>query len=350
MTCRRPLYTTTLTLFALLFILCPRARAQEPATPTATPDAQPTPAPQTQKLRFLAYDGKGDVLGELKRENVHVFFDEVEQPVESFAVDVSPASYGLVVDNTGSLRTQIGAVVAASKALAYNNKPSDETFVVRFVSSDNIRMMQEFTNDKPPLVKTIETMSVEGGQTAMLDALYVSADYLSKHVRPDAEAPRRRALVLISDGEDRNSFYKYEQVMKLLREADVQVFAIGLTSQLDNTGVLLGKSHRDKSVALLERLTSETGGRVFFVKKVGELKEAIAEIDKSLHAQYVVGFTPPATAAPSTKDKKHKLEVRAFGANGTDKLKVVLRPERAAPAPAGEEKKKKKKDEDKKKD
>lgn len=338
MTCRRRLYAA-LTLLALLFIFDTSAHAQEPA-PQSTPTPQATPEPQIQKLRFLAYDDKGHVSRELKRENVHVFYDEAEQPVTSFTLDVSPASYGLVVDNSGSLRSQISAVVAAAQALAYNNRPSDETFVVRFVSSDNIKMMQEFTDDKTALYKAMEAMYVEGGQTAMLDALYVSADYLSKHARPDAEGPRRHALVVITDGEDRASFYKYEQVLKTLREADVQVFAIGLTGQLDTLGGLLAKSKRDKSVDLLEKLTSETGGRVFYAKKVGELKEAIAEIDNSIHAQYVVGFTPHATPAP--KPVKHKLEVRVFGANGTDKLKVALRPERAAPESAGEEKKKKK--------
>jgi len=236
----------------------------------------------------------------------------------------------------------MGAVVTAAQALAYGNRPSDETFVVRFVSSDEIKMLQEFTADKTALVKAMETMYVEGGQTAALDALYVSADYLSKHARPDAEGPRRHALVVITDGEDRASFYRYEQVIKLLREADVQVFAIGLTAELDGTGGLFGKSKRSKSTDFLEKLTSETGGRVFFAKKVMELKDAIVEIDKCLHAQYVVGFTPPAPAATSPNNQKHKLEVKAFGPNGVDKLNVVLRPERAAPEPATEEKKKKK--------
>ena len=347
MTCRRQFYTA-LTLLAVLLIFATHTRAQESATPAAqaTQTPQATPEPQTQKLRFLAYDDKGLALGALKRENVHVFLDEAEQPVTSFAVDVSPASYGLVVDNSGSLRSQIGAVVTAAQALAYSNRPTDETFIVRFVSSDQIKMMQEFTSDKTALVKAIQAMYIEGGQTALLDALYLSADYLSKHVRPDADDPRRHALVVITDGEDRASFYRVEQVLKLLREADVQVFAIGLTGELDNTGGLMMKSKREKSVALLERLTSETGGRVFYAKKVIELKEAIVEIDQSIHAQYIVGYTTPATPAPLPKEKKHKLEVRAFAANGTDKLKVILRPERAAPEPASEEQKK---TEDKKK-
>lgn len=329
MTCRRP-FATALTLLSLLFTFA--ARAQEP-----TPTTRTTPGLQAVRLKFLAYDDKGRA-ADLKREDVHVYVDGAEQPVSYFAVAVSPASYGLVVDNSGSLRTQIGAVIVAAQALAYNNGPSDETFVVRFIASDNIQIMQEFTSDKTVLAKVMEDMYVDKGQTALLDALYLSADYLTKHARPESEGPRRRALVVVTDGEDRSSYYRVEQVMKLLREGDIQVFAIGLTAALDRMGGLIAKSKRERSKTFLEKLTSETGGRVIFAEKVGELRDSILEINKSLHAQYVVGYD-----APAPDGKKHKVEVKAFGANGTDKIKVVLRPE-----PPGEDKKKK--GEDKKKD
>lgn len=339
MTRRRRLYAA-LTLLALLFVFDTHAHAQEPTTPAPTPQSTPTPqatpGPQTQKLRFLAYDDKGRA-ADLKRENVHVYVDGLEQPVSYFAVAVSPASYGLLVDNSGSLRSQIGAVLVAAQALVYNNGPSDETFVVSFVASDNIKIIEEFTSDKTVLAKAMDDMYVQIGQTALLDALYLSADYLTKHARPESGGPRRRALVVVTDGEDRSSYYTAGQVVKLLRGGDIQVFAIGLTAALEREGLLLGKNKREKSKAFLEKLTSETGGRVIFAEKVGELRESILEINKSLHAQYVVGYD-----APAPDGKKHKVEVRAFGANGTDKLKVMLRPERAAPEPSVEDKKKKK--------
>lgn len=329
MFCRRTL-KAALTLIAVLSIFDAHAFAQEPTPPTQ----QATPEPRTLKLRLLAYDDKGRAVV-LKREDVHVYVDGAEQPVTYFAVAVSPASYGLVVDNSGSLRTQISAVIAAAQSLAYSNGPSDETFIVRFISSDNIKIMQDLTADKVALAKALNDMFIEGGQTALLDAIYLSADYLTKKARTDEGAERRHALVLITDGEDRSSYYTLEQVRKLLRGGDIQVFAIGLTAALDREREFTIKSKREKSKDLLGKITTETGGRVFFAETVGELKEAIAEINKNLHAQYLVGYVPPAP-----DNKKHKIEVKAFGANGTDKLKVVLRPERSGTEAAREDKKK----------
>lgn len=332
---RRQLYAA-LTLLAIFFVLGPRVCAQEPAAPApqSAPTPQATPEPQTVRLRFLAYDDKGHVAA-LKREDVHVYLDGAEQPVQYFAVAVSPASYGLVVDNSGSLSSQIGAVIVAAKALAYSNGPSDETFVVRFVDSDEIKIMQDMTSDKAELAKTLDDMYIQNGQTALLDAVYLSAEHLAKSARADDGAARRRALLLITDGEDRSSYYTADQVLKLLRRNDVQVFAIGLTGALERDSGFISTSKRHTAKGLLEKLTSETGGRVFFAEKVGELQEAILDINKNLHAQYVVGYAPPAPDG-----KKHKVEVKAFGAGGADKFKVVLRPE---PLPEEKQKEKKKK-------
>jgi Ca-activated chloride channel homolog len=319
----RRLVSYALTFLAPLLISGARAHAQD-----APPQSQP-PALQTARLRLLAYDDKGHAAA-LKRENVHVYVDGREQPVSLFEAAETPASYGLVVDNSGSLRSQIGAVVAAAQALADANGPSDETFVVRFVKSENIKILQEFTNERAALARALGGMYVEAGQTALLDAVYLSADYLSKKSRADEPGvERRRALVLVTDGEDRASFYNAEQVLKLLREKDVQVFAVGLTAALQNqSDSFFSKSKRDKAVGLLDKLTKETGGRVFYAERVGDLRDAVEEITRSLHTQYVVGYAQP----PAADNKKHKVEVKASGPGGADKLKVVVRPERAAPA------------------
>jgi Ca-activated chloride channel family protein len=156
-------------------------------------------------------------------------------------------------------------------------------------------------------------------------------------MRADEGVARRRALVLITDGGDRASFYKAEQVLKLLRERDVQVFAIGLTAELGKRNSS-PKDDRKKSMRLLERLTSETGGRVFYAEKVGELREAISEIEKVLHTQYVVGYEP---AAPAAGVNAPRPEVRAYAAGGAESLAVVLRPDPSDPLPESKDKKRK---------
>ena len=323
---RRPRpYATTLTLLACLFVFGTCALAQESAPSTSQP------APQTLKVRLLAYTEKGKPTVELKREDVHVYVDGAERPITYFAREESPVSYGLVVDNTGSLAKQINAVIAAADFVTRNNGPSDETFVVRFVSSDEIKVMQDFTNDKAAISDALHDMFIEGGQTALLDAVYLSGQHVTQKSQADANVPRRRALVLVTDGDDRASYYRTDQVLKVLRAGGVQVFAVGLTADLDRIG-LITQSKRDKSKSLLEKLTSETGGRVFFAEKVDELKDAVEEIVKDLHAEYVVGYE-----ATAQDGRKHKVEVKAFGPDGVEKLKVVLRPE---PEPQLDEKKK----------
>lgn len=332
MTLRRT-FNVALALLTLLLILHTRTRAQGPTpAPRPTPDTQATHATRTATLRLLAYGGKGKATAELRQEDVHVYVDGAERPVTYFAREETPVSYGLVVDNSGSLNTQIKAVIAAAQYVANTNGPADETFVVRFVTSDEIKIMQDFTTDKAAISATLSDMFIEGGQTALLDAVYLSGEHAAKKSRPDEGVVRRRALVLVTDGEDRNSFYGTGQVLKVLRAGGVQVFAIGLTATLDRGNGFISQNRLAKSMGLLEKLTSETGGRVYFAEKVGELKEAVEEIAKSLHSEYVVGYD-----APAPDGKKHKVEVKAFGAGGADKLKVVLRPE-----PVPEEKQKKK--------
>jgi Ca-activated chloride channel family protein len=118
-------------------------------------------------------------------------------------------------------------VVDAGKTIINSNKPGDETFLVRFISSDKIETVQDFTSNKELLTDGLESFYVEGGQTAIIDAVYLSAEHVSEYRKGDEGDRRRRALIVITDGEDRNSFYKQEQLFARLREEDVQIFVIG---------------------------------------------------------------------------------------------------------------------------
>ena len=296
----------------------------------ASASAQDSPAEKQRKpeqplvrLNLMVADEKGRTVGDVKQEELRLLVDGAEKPIAYFAQESLPVSYGLVIDNSGSLKDQIRYVVAAAKLVVENGAREDEAFVVRFVSSDNIRVIENFTSDKAALNKALDDMSVEGGQTALLDAVYLSGDYLLKKGRSGGGA-RRRALVLITDGEDRASYYKFEQVSKLLKGSDVQVFCIGLTAALNKERGFITPSKRESAGALLKRLATETGGRVFFAEKVGELQEAIGEVISNLHTQYVVGYA----AEPEAGGKAHhKIEVKVVGLPGRGKLKPIVRPE-----------------------
>ena len=270
----------------------------------------------TARVEVTLTGGKGRAVPDLTKEDVRIYVDGVERPVVSFEKEEQPVSYGLVVDNSGSLRSQIVAVVTAAKYLLERNRPGDEAFVVRFVSSDNIRIVQTMTADRSALGQALDRMFVEKGQTAMLDALYLAGDYLSKNA---ADGKRRRALLLVSDGEDRASFYKVEQVLKLLKEGGVQVFCVGLTGALDKDQGFITASKRQRAKDLLMKLATETGGRAFYAEKSGELEEAVLAIAGNMRARYVLGYEPPAAGKGDGK-----VEVKVVGEPGKQKLKAQV--------------------------
>ncbi|MET0648830.1 MAG: VWA domain-containing protein [Pyrinomonadaceae bacterium] len=310
---------------ALLCVLSNVCFAQEPA-PTSTPVA---PAAQPAHVEVTLTGGKGRAVPELTREDVRVFVDGVERPVVSFEKETQPVSYGLVVDNSASLRSQMARVVSAAKFVVTQNAPGDEAFVVRFVASDQISVLQNFTADKAALNAAFDSMFVQGGQTALLDALHLAGEHLTKKAKRDGAPGRRLALILVSDGEDRQSWYKAEQVFKLLKAGGVQVFCVGLTGELDDVQGFINKGRRQRAKDLLLKIADETGGRVFYAEKGGELEDAVGDVVRDMRARYVVGYTPP---EPGGKGNG-KVEVKLVGAPAKEKLKAITRQKEAEARP-----------------
>src|SRR5205807_10027944 len=216
----------------------------------------------------------------------------VSQPIESFTREEVPISYGLAVDTSQSLRSQIQAVIDAGKTIVSSNKPGDETFLVRFISSDKIETVQDFTSNKDLLMDGLDTLYTEGGQTAVIDAVYLSAEHVAEYKKGNLDDRRRRALIVVTDGEDRNSYFKQDQLFERLREEDVQIYVIGFVGELDKEGGLIKKSSRERAVALLNRLATDTGGRAFYPQSITELPEIAGAIVRDLRTQYVISYTP----------------------------------------------------------
>lgn len=233
----------------------------------------------------------------VRQNDFRVFENGAEQQIQFVTTEEVPITYGLVVDNSGSLRTQIGQVIEAGKTIVSANKPGDETFVVRFIDSSDIKIMQDFTADQQSLTDALDDMFVEGGQTAVVDAVYLAAEHASEHHKGDVlDDKRRRALILVTDGEDRNSFYKTEQLFEALKEEDVQIFVIGFVNELEKDRGFIQKSKRDKAVSLLDRMAKETGGRTFYPNSLSELPGIAEQITKDLRTQYVISYKPTVTA------------------------------------------------------
>ena len=243
-------------------------------------------------MHVRVIDRNNKPIGNVTKGEFHVYEDGVAQTIESFTREEVPISYGLAVDTSASLRSQIQSVIDAGKTIVNSNKPGDETFLVRFVSSDKIQTEQDFTDKKDLLMDALDNLYVEGGQTAVIDAVYLSAEHVTEYKKGDENDRRRRALIVITDGEDRSSFYKQEQLFARLREEDVQIYVIGFVNELDKEAGFIRKSPREKAVGLINKLASETGGRAFFPESISELPDIAKEIVRDMRTQYVISYNP----------------------------------------------------------
>ena len=243
-------------------------------------------------LNVRVIDRNNRPIDNVRENDFHVFEDGVPQPVESFTREEVPISYGVAIDTSGSLRSQLQGVIDAGKSIINSNRPGDETFLVRFISSDKIETVQDFTASKDLLLDGLDSLYVEGGQTAIIDAVYLTAEHVAEYKKGNDSDRRRRALIVITDGEDRSSFYSQEKLFARLREEDVQIYVIGFVRERDKEGGLIRKSPRDKAVSLINKLATETGGRAFFPESLSELPGIANEIVRDLRTQYVLSYNP----------------------------------------------------------
>jgi Ca-activated chloride channel family protein len=317
----------------------PDARQEDP-NQEVDPDEIVTIDTSLVNLHVRVVDRNNHPINDVANTDFRVFENGVQQEVAFVNREEVPITYGLVVDNSGSLRSQIGQVIEAAKTIVESNKPGDETFVVRFISSDEIKIMQDFTSDKQAISDALDDMFIEGGQTAVIDAAYLAAEHADARRRKTgdpAEDKRRRALILVTDGEDRNSFYKQEQLFEALKESDVQIFVIGFVNELERERGFISKSKRDRAVSLLDRMAKETGGRTFYPNSLSELPAIAEQITKDLRTQYVISYRPATKGRPG-EFRPVRVAV-ADGPGGSKRIAVTrsgytAKPGQAAPPPA----------------
>ncbi len=286
------------------------------ARPVPTPAASATPPPQANtqgqeigdddppirvetnlvNLNVRVIDRNNRPINNVPQSEFRVFENGVPQPVQFFSKEEVPISYGLAIDVSGSLRTQLEKVQEAAKTIIASNKSGDETFLETFIDSDKINLRQEFTSDQSKLQDALDDLYITGGQTAVIDGVYLAAEHVAEYKKGnDLSDRRRRALIVVTDGEDRESSYKQEQLFARLREEDVQIYVIGFVNELDDDkeGTFkIRKSAKQKAVGLINRLASETGGRAFFPNSPNELPGIAQEITRDMRTQYVIGYSP----------------------------------------------------------
>lgn len=275
----------TLILTATTLSQTKNEQSQNKPLPSIVPLAHP--AAPLVKLNLIVTDRSNHSVDGVRQDELRITEDGKPRTISFFSQEELPVSYGFVIDTSGSFRKSLPAVVEAAKSVINSNKSDDETFIVRFVSNDSIDVVTDFTSDKSLLLAGLEDLYVAKGQTAVIDAVYLSAKHLTERKANDR---RRHALVLITDGEERASFYRKDKLLKLLGASDVQIFIIGIVRDLKTFGGFFRRSPREQASSLLNTLAKETGGRVFYPDSVVELESAIKEISHDLHTQYVIGY------------------------------------------------------------
>lgn len=278
------------------------------------------PAGPTVELSMIVTDSASKSIDQIKKEDVHVIEDKVEQTVLSIERDTRPVDCVIAIDSSGSLRRLLPTTLEAAKVIIMNRRPEDEILVMRFISSDKIEKLVDFTGDERALLFALSQVRIEGGQSAIIDALYIAASDAFTNAKKTGK-DRRKVVVIITDGEDRNSHFKQDALLKMLRQSDVQIFAIGLVADLDRESGLMMKSPREKAEKLLQTVTAETGGRAFLPRNKTEMMDAIAQIITDLRGQFRL------TYQSSGGDKKgfRSVEVTLNSANGEKRKAIVPR-------------------------
>ena len=270
------------------------AQTQNPQAPSGSP---------LVKLDVIVTDGAGHAVNHVRKEDLQLSDGGRPEIIEAFSSNERPLTYGLVIDSSNSLNAQFGDVLKAAKQIIAGNRDGDKTFIIKFASSDNIRTVHELTADKNALIESLNSLKPEMGQTAVIDGLYLAVEYANKHSRDGETIP----LILLSDGEERASYYKETQLFDLLAKSNVQVFPVGIVEHLNDDGGLIRLSPRQMAVALLTKLAEDTGGRAFVLRSKQDLPAALEKLIDNLHSRYVIVYRPTKDPDKGTRKVRVKL-------------------------------------------
>ena len=229
------------------------------------------------------FDQDGRFVKGLNRDNFKLYEDGVQQQIESFAQEDVPVSIGILLDLSGSMKGKINQVNKAALAFIRASNPQDQVFLIGF--NDEIELLQDFTSDIDEVTDALENALVTGG-TALYDAIYLGVQKAHEGKMP------KKAIVVISDGEDRDSFYKLDELIDKVQESDVQIFCVGFMDPIPDKGFFgkWSKSAEEKAQEVLKRVAHETGGKAFFPGKIDDIHQIVSEIATELRSQYSLGY------------------------------------------------------------
>ncbi len=259
------------------------------ATPAPSQDAPPPDSDDNITIRhavnevqvvFTVTDRHGRYIKDLKSTDFKVIDDQKPTEVRSFRSETDlPLQVGLLVDASNSVRDRFKFEQdAAIEFLNSIIRPRyDKAFVVGFDATPEVT--QDFTDSTESLSAGVRMLRAGGG-TAMYDALYFACR--DKLMKQEQTGPVRRAIILLSDGEDNLSHVTREEAIEMATRADTIVYTI-------STNISGMKGSGDK---VLERIAEATGGRAFFPFQMREMSDAFLSIQEELRSQYAVSYKP----------------------------------------------------------
>jgi Ca-activated chloride channel family protein len=286
------------------------AQTQGPAKPQKKSDSsqiKPSEGIKTEVslalVNITVTDPLNRLVTGLEKENFRVFEDGVEQEVVTMSSEDVPVSIGLIFDMSGSMSDKVDKARQAAVQFMRTANPLDQFFLVSF--NDRAELTSGFTSSVEELQNRM-MFTESKGRTALLDAVYLGLSQMR------GAHNAKRALLIISDGGDNHSRYNESDVKNFVKEADCQIYAIGI---YDSIGIRSRTAEELNGPSLLSEMTELTGGRVFPVGNISELPDIAAKIGMELRNQYVLGYKP--------SNAQH---------NGVwRKIKVKLRPPKGLP-------------------
>ncbi|HVG22272.1 MAG TPA: VWA domain-containing protein [Blastocatellia bacterium] len=253
-------------------------------------------------------DPYGRFVTGLGKDHFDVFDDKVKQQIAHFTDEDAPVSLGIVYDVSGSMKERIARSVKALRRFIETSHDDDDFFLIGF--NDRAKLVQDFTPSGDQVLGHLMFVQPKGS-TALYDAAYLAVEKVQQGRHS------KKALLIISDGQDNNSRYTYKELRNRVKEADVQIYAIGITDPATDSLAGFGRG-------VLEEITRMTGGRVFFPNAYNEpeLVEICTRIALELRHQYSIGFYPTDLTSEA---KWHKVQVKVNPPRGLGRLSLTYR-------------------------
>ena len=248
-------------------------------------------------------DGGGKVVTGLEKEHFTLFEDSAQQEITHFAAEDAPASIGIVFDASDSMGPKLRKAREAVNTLLGDANSEDEFMLIRF--STEARVVVPLTNRIDDVRREAGALRV-GGTTALLDAVRLAMVEM-EHARYT-----RKAIIVISDGEDNASHWKVADLKAAVRQEDILIYTIGITDG----------SESNVGEALLNAIANQTGGCFFAANKLKQLPDIAARIGGWLRSQYVLGYVPHRADKDGTY---RKVELKIARPKGYPRLHAVWR-------------------------